>query len=278
MKNILVPTDFSEASGNAAEYAAALAQDFHAKIILLNVVVPRVVIDDTSAPAYLISESELFETGKKMMKEEILRLSERYHILVEGYIRKGSPIEIIERFTTSKRADLIVMGMKGKGQSNSIFGSTTTMLIPKSKVPVLVIPRKITFKPVEEITFASEFVMDREDHNILEELAGKYNSNIRVLNVQKNKELMTVENAIGKIEADLSFGNFNHRFDTIESDKIEKGIDEYLQENPSNILAMVAHKHSFLKRIFGTIHTKNMCYQTTIPLLVFPEVLSSVNQ
>lgn len=271
MKKILIPTDFSEASGNAVEYAAALASDFQAKIILLNVVVPSVVIEDISAAAYLITEAELSENNKKLMKSEIVRLSEKYHILVEGYIRKGLPTEIIEKFTMTKNVDLIVMGMKGRGKSNSKFGSTTTMLIRKSKVPVLVIPRRINFKPLKQITFASEFVMDMEDHLVLEHLAEKYNSNIKVLNVQKNKELMSVENAIGKIETDLSFGKFNHSFDTFESDKVEKGIEEYLKNNPSDMLAMVAHKHSFLKRTFGTIHTKNMCYQTSIPLLVFPE-------
>ena len=277
MKNILVPTDFSEASGNAVEYAASLARDFQAKIILLNVVVPRVVIEDISATAYLITEAELSENNKELMKSEIVRLSEKYHILLEGYIRKGLPTEVIEKFTITKRADLIVMGMKGRGKSNSKFGSTTTMLIRKSKAPVLVIPRRINFKTIKQITFAREFLVDSQDQTILEQLAEKYNSNIKVLNVQKNRELMSVENAIGKIETDLSFGKINHRFDTFESDRVEKGIEEYLKKNPSDLLAMVAHKHSFLKRTFGTIHTKNMCYQTSIPLLVFPE-FKTVNQ
>jgi hypothetical protein len=162
------------------------------------------------------------------------------------------------------------MGMKGKGKSNSKFGSTTTMLIRKSNIPVLVIPKKAKFEPIRQITFASEFVMSHADYLILDELAEKYDSHINVLNVQKNRQLVEVENAIGKTEADLSFAKFNHRYESYESDQVEKGIEEFLKLNPSNMLAMVAHKHSFLKRTFGTIHTKNMCYKTIIPLLVFP--------
>ena len=67
MKNILVPTDFSDASANAAAYAAALAEDFQAKLILLNVVAPRVVIEDISATAYLITEAELSENNKRLI-------------------------------------------------------------------------------------------------------------------------------------------------------------------------------------------------------------------
>ena len=54
MKNILVATDFSNASKNATEYAAGLAKDFGAKLILVNVIVPPIVIEDTSASAYLM--------------------------------------------------------------------------------------------------------------------------------------------------------------------------------------------------------------------------------
>ncbi|HET7116027.1 MAG TPA: universal stress protein [Hanamia sp.] len=38
MKNILVPTDFSAASRNAAKYAISFAKVYDAKVILLNVV------------------------------------------------------------------------------------------------------------------------------------------------------------------------------------------------------------------------------------------------
>jgi hypothetical protein len=33
-------------------------------------------------------------------------------------------------------------------------------------------------------------------------------------------------------------------------------------------LVMVSRKHHFFERMFGTVHTKAMSYQTKIPLLV----------
>ena len=268
MKNILVPTDFSNASNNATEYAAALAQDFNASLILLNVIVPPIVIEDTSASDYIITEAELTERSKELLNKEIESVSNKFNLKVHGFIRQGSPTDFVQEFIQSKNVDLVVMGMKGRGKSNSIFGSTTVMVMRKSKVPVFVIPGNTSFTPVRNITFASEFVIDHTDQSILEQLSEKYQSNIRVLNVQKNKEVMSVENAIGKVDTDLSFVKFPHSFNTIESENIEKGINDFLVKNPSDILVMVAHRHSFIKRTFGTVHTKNMCYQTTIPLLV----------
>ena len=268
MKNIVVPTDFSAASKNATDYAASLARDFGAKIILINVLVPPIIIAETSASAFLMSEAEIFGNEKKLLTKEMSRISEKYQVETEGFIREGAALDVILQFSWERKVDLIVMGMKGKGKSNSIFGSTTTTVIRKAKVPVFVIPERICFSPACNITYASEFVMDREGHQMLEELSERYDSNIRVLNVQKNTELMAVENAIGKVEADLSFVKVPHSFNTIESDRIENGINDFLNENPSDLLVMVAQKHSILKRYFGTLHTKNMCYQTKNPLLV----------
>ena len=277
MKNILVPTDFSKASHNATEYAAALAQDFQVKLILVNVIVPPIVIEDTSASAYMMTKAELLERDKELLKKEIEKISKKFDVKVDAFIREGSPTEITRELAKAKHADLIVMGMKGKGKSNSIFGSTTISVMQKSNLPVFVIPEKNSFKPIRKITFASEFDIEKQDYSILEELAEKYNSSIQIVNVQKNEEAMSVENAIGKMEANLSFVKLDHQFNTVENKSVEKGIHEFLEKNPSDILAMVAHRHSFFKRVFGIIHTKEMSYQTTVPLLVLP-ISDAVNE
>ncbi len=153
----------------------------------------------------MMSEAELLDRDKELLEKQIERISKKFNLKVDGFIRQGSPTSIIRQFAKSKHADLIVMGMKGRGESNSIFGSTTTMVMRKSKVPVLVIPEKNSFKPVYNITFASEFDIEEEDYSILKELAEKYNSSIQVVNVQKKEEAMSVHNAIGKMETNLSF-------------------------------------------------------------------------
>lgn len=270
MKNILVPTDFSAESENATEYAAALAQDFNAKLILVNIIVPPIVIEDTSASAYLMTKTEILDRDKKLLKKEIEKFSKKFSLKVEGFIREGSPSEIIMQFARSKHADVIVMGMKGKGESNSIFGSTTVMVMRKSEVPVFVIPPNTRFVPIRIITFASEFDIEKENYSMIEELAEKYNATLQVVNVQKDEEVMSVENAIGKMEANLAFVKLDHHFKTVENKSVERGISDFLEKNPSDILAMVAHKHTFFKRVFGVVHTKQMSYQTTIPLLVIP--------
>ncbi|MGN6193876.1 MAG: universal stress protein [Ginsengibacter sp.] len=176
-------------------------------------------------------------------------------------------------FAEDLHADLIIMGRKGRGKSNSPFGSTTTTMMRISDVPVFVIPEHVVFKPINTITFASDFDADKPmgNHIFFQELVEKYNSFIQILKVQKNEYAMTSENVSGKMETDLLLSKLRHRFFVIENKDVERGIHEFLASNPTDILVMVAHKHSLLKRIFGTVHTKEMSYQTKIPLLILQD-------
>ena len=270
MKNILVPTDFSTASRNAVKYSVSLVQSFDATVILINVVPPSVMIDDSILASVMITQAEILEENKKKMEQEIEALSKKYSIKAKGFVRAGSALAIISGMAKVKHAELIVMGMKGKGESNSVFGSTTTALIRKSTYPVFVIPEKAVFKPIDNITYASDFdaAVEPDRYTVLLALADKFNSQVNILNVQKKASSMKPVDAIGKMKASVAFSKHNHQFHTIYEKNVEEGINEFIKQNPTDVLTMVAHKHPFFKHLFGKVHTKAMSYQTKIPLLV----------
>jgi nucleotide-binding universal stress UspA family protein len=270
MKNILVPVDFSKASLNAAEYAGSLAVSFGATVTFINVVAPPVIIEDSVLASVMVTQAEILDKSKKQMEKEVTAFSEKYVIKAKGFVREGFPVDIISEMAAVKHADLIVMGMKGKGKSNSIFGSTSTAVIRKLSLPVLVIPEKAGYAPVNNITFASDFdaTTEMKKYKLLIELAEKFNSQINILNVQKNDSSLSPEKAIGKMKAGIAFSKTKHLFHTISEKGVEEGIQKFLKKNPADILAMVAYRHNLFERLFGKVHTKKMSYQTKIPLLV----------
>ena len=270
MKNIIVSTDFSEASSNASEYAAELACAFDANIKMVNAIAPLLIIDDMAAPALVQSQSEIIKESKALMESEIKRLSKKYPVKIEGYVGEGSPLDILPGMAKENQADIIIMGMKGKGKSNSVFGSTTTAIIRTSAYPVLLIPQKVSFKPFDKITFAIDFNNDKQlqKYTFLKQLAEKYNSSINIMNVQKKGYALTPENISVKKDADLSFANIKHEFYEVANNNVVEGINCFMKENQADLLVMVARRHSFFERIFGKVHTKEMSYHAKIPLLV----------
>jgi nucleotide-binding universal stress UspA family protein len=270
MQNILVPTDFSEASHNAAKYAVAFAKPFDARVTLINVIPPAVIIDDSVLAFVMTTQAEIVESHKELMNKEAESLSQKDGIKVEGFVDEGSTYDRIQEIAISKSADIIIMGMKGKGKSNSVFGSTTTAVIRKSAFPVFLIPEKAVYKPINSITFASDFdaEIEMDRYTLLLGLSKKFNSLVHILNVQKSDSSMGTAEVIGKMKTSVAFSNLHHQFHTINERNVEEGINQFIEKNPTDILAMVAHRRTLFERMFGKVYTKEMSYQTKIPLLV----------
>jgi len=269
MKNILVPTDFSIASRNAATYAISLAQSFRAKVILINVVAPSIIVDDSILASVIVTQAEILDANRKLMEQEIEALSKQY-AGTSGFIEEGFTLDIIPKCVVEKQADLVIMGMKGKGQSSSVFGSTTTSLIQRSSFPIFVIPEIAIFNPIQNMTFASDFdaTIESDRYAVLLEISQKFNAMINILHVQKKQSDLKSNEALGKMKTGLAFSKQKHQFHTITDNKVEEGINKFIEQNQTDVLVMVAHKHSLFERMFGKVHTKAMSYQTKIPLLV----------
>lgn len=270
MKSIIVPTDFSKASRNATQFAVSLASYFDADVTLINVIPPAIMADDSVLAFVMTTQAELLENSKGLMEKEVKALSKKYSGKISGLVLEGLATESILEISEEKDADLIVMGTKGKGKSNAVFGSTTISVIRKSTLPVFVIPEKAVFTPIRTITLAADFRSETEleHYTRLMRISEKFDSKIYILNVQKNSDALTSEMAIGKMKTNVAFSNRKHQFLTIYDDKVTDGIQKFINAGNTDILAMVAHKHSIFERLFGKVHTRDMSYQTTVPLLI----------
>ena len=270
MKNILIPVDFSKASRDAAQYGVSLAKTFDAEVTFINVTLPTIMVEDSVLASVMITQAEILENNKQLMQEEVEVLSKNYPSKITGLVQEGFPSDVIEAMAKVKNADLIVMGMKGKGRSNSVFGSTTTNIISKSAFPVFVIPEKATYKTISNITFTSDFdaEIEMDRYTLLLELAKKFNSQVNILNIQRKDSSLKPDKAIGKMSANVAFSGLNHRFHTINERNVEEGIHKFIEKEPTDVLAMVAYRHNLFERMFGKVHTRAMSYQTKIPLLV----------
>ncbi|MEO8855173.1 MAG: universal stress protein [Ginsengibacter sp.] len=270
MNHILVPTDFSVASSNACEYAASLAQSFGAKITLVHVFAPPLVIDDISASSLVASHDELVERFQDLLESEIQIISKKYQVEIDTIVREGFADDMIPKMAHKRQADVIIMGMKGKGMSNSIFGSTAISVIRKTNSPVLLIPENSIYTSITRIGLAADLGSDSEINRyaLLCEIAQKNNSLITIFNVQKEGAEMNLGENIGKMKTSLNFSKLKTVFSTIIDTNVVRGICRFMKENPEDVLVMIAHRHNFFERMFGKVHTKEMSYHTKIPLLV----------
>lgn len=273
MKNILVPIDFSTASRNATLYAVSLAQVFNAKVILINVVEPPMVADDSILASVLITQAEILAENSKLISQEIESISKNYPVRMGGLAREGFLKETIINLAAEISADMIVMGMKGKGESHSLFGSSVTKIVRQLRFPVLVIPSKAGFYPIKTIAVASDFDPDTENkqYRLLNTLANAFHSSFNIVNVSVKGRELKQSQVIGKMKANMAFSEFGTEFHTIREDSVEEGLEDFIEDYDPDLFVMIAREHSFIDKLFGKVHTKKMSYKTRKPLLILPE-------
>jgi len=142
MKTILHPTDFSEPSKYALEYAVACARQFGAKLYLLHVLPDTPVAGywgTLAVPTTIPIMADLAEESRKALKE-ILAPEVRGATSVEYLVRQGVPFLEIIRCAVEIQADLIVCGTHGRtGLKHAIIGSVAENVVRKSPCPVLTV-------------------------------------------------------------------------------------------------------------------------------------------
>jgi len=142
IKQILVPTDFSENAQHAVDYATELAKKCSAKLHLLHTpVVPTYLLMDLSYSPGPEAVTRILNDAQEALdrQAESLAGSGVEHFTV---IREGTIHEVIRDYAKEHDIDLVVVGTHGRtGVSKLMYGSVTERVIKTVHTPIIVIPR-----------------------------------------------------------------------------------------------------------------------------------------
>ncbi len=143
LRQIVYATDFSPESLAAAPFATCLAEEFQAKLTLLNVIEKHTDMDRQSGPIDLA----LQRLEKLVPEEASLWCSPRPTVQI------GPPADCILQEALDTRADLIVLGVRAAsgnlGAATHLPWATAHKVIARARCPVLTIPHNTTLHPKE---------------------------------------------------------------------------------------------------------------------------------
>lgn len=271
MKKILVPVDFSPASRNAEEYAAALGRAMKASLQLLRVYWEPALAPELAA-SWTGAGPAIQEENGEWIEGEVRFLQEKYGVEVSGMVRTGFKGDTINETVKESEADLVVMGMK-EARRHNFPGSTVYTVLRKSGKPVLVVPEGVPFKPIRDIVLAADFtvVRDLSCYNILYALAESWEAALQVVHVAGKEAAIKPEELSGKLQLQRVLAKVTYWYHELDEDRIEESLLRFTENHPADILVMVAHHHNFFERLFGTLYTRDMSFKAAIPLLVLED-------
>src|SRR5688572_571915 len=272
MVNILIPTDLSELSRIAVQYAIKIANKLDGNLTLLHVVT---IIQPTRATMRLqlkSLEDELVETAKEDLEEFAKEVSKgiKTNEPIKIKVVKGTSFnDTVFREAKKLRTGLIVMGTRGaSGLKKYVLGSNTSSVIEVSHVPVLAVPELGEFKSFKNVVYATDLRHTQRELKVLIPYLEKFNSTVHLLHVTPSlKEVSALEK---KIDAIVSKANIQHVISKVIVNKnIEEAIDYYVAESKADLLTMFTHDINFYEKLFNRSVTRKMAFHSKIPLLAF---------
>jgi nucleotide-binding universal stress UspA family protein len=273
MKNILLPTDFSDNSWNAIQYAVELFKDEKCNFFLLNTYTPMIYNLEYTSRFGLVEVMR--DISKKNINDIQLRIENKFKNPNHNYNQISSFNTLtneIEQLHEGNVMDLIVMGTKGAtGLGEILFGSNTVHVIKRAKCAVLAIPSDFTFEPPQEILFPSDYNVSFNENSVKQiiDIAIPHNSIVNILNVSDGYELSD-EQEENKQKLAKLFKNVTHLFHSVNNESVTEAITEFQLNTEINLLVMINNKHSFFENLFFKSKINQIGFHLKTPFLVIP--------
>ncbi|MFD1163938.1 MULTISPECIES: universal stress protein [Hwangdonia] len=280
MKNILLPTDFSENSWNAIKYAINFFEKEACNFYMLNVSrfdnfmnsdSPYVAPGETIEEAYTKpAKLQLRNILKRINKEFLPNKKHKFYTLADYNFF----IESVRKQVEEKKIDFIVMGTKGaSGLKKIIVGSNTGDVITKVKCTTLAIPEQAKFVRLEEIAFPTDFSLTY-DIQILEplsEILENQQSTLRILHISKKRADLDSDQHKNKELLEDYFIHFKPSFHYLTNKKVEDAIQCFVESRSINMICMVAKNLNYFQQILFHSKVEAISYHTEVPFLVLHE-------
>ncbi len=281
MKNILFPTDFSQNADNALNLAIDIAKKTNGTLILFHAYSVQLVDPNMPAEIYLSAhqgedksaKESLGELRKKIMdfnKDDTGKNLFEVEAIVSQGLVVDEALSIIDEFNI----DIVIMGTHGaSGLTELILGSNTASLIENSPVPVLAIPQNVKNKSIDNIVYAYDDIKaNMPSFQRLLNFSEIFNSEITLLHIIETGKDTEEKNKKAFEEIKNNIGSDKIKLALVTEENVLEGINEYINSNDVDVLAMAIRKRSLLDKIFSRSLTKKMAYHTKIPLLALHKV------
>lgn len=275
MKTILVPTDFSPISTNAMNYAVDMALSINASITLLHMY--QIPVSMTDIPLVMVSVDDL----KKDAEEKITELKEAIAHITSGKLkiytetRLGNVVDELENLCKQLQPFAVVMGTKGAtGLDRVLFGSNTLTAVRHLTYPVICVPPGKEFgQGIKEIGFACDFdhVVETTPAGIIKEIVKTFGARLHVLNVDYDNRHFKPETPEESLLLHTLLEELQPVYHFIRHRDIEDGINEFAEKNNLDLIITIPKKHKLLQGLFKPGSTKQLVFESHVPVMCIHE-------
>ena len=241
MKTILLPIDFSHPSLHAAALGVKLASALDAKAVLFHAIMLPVI--DAQGAAVVIPYEEFEQNALAELNGlKATLLNQGATCPIEVCVKLGFAVEEIQSISSNLGASLIVMSISGSSGLDRILGGTTSVVMEKSPIPVLVVPKDAPMQVPMHFLVTDD---EKPLHNL--DCFSFFQAMLTQLKAEAENITIT---------------------DTTDTQEIVERLTNYIATKGAESIVFVKRKHNFISSLLHDSTTRLMAFNTHVPLLV----------
>lgn len=266
MKTIIAPTDFTDVSLNAVNYAADMAQDINAELLLVHASNFSAPVSESSLTAGVMYEEEYGTEQLDKVREQLIeRTKNKINVRVQNV--KGVAVDAIEKICEREHPFLVVVATHSPSVIERwLIQSVTLHAAEHLQYPLLVVPDKSSYKGIKNVGLACELQhVYEEPVSVLQAFIRTFRASLHLLHIIKPKEDKRF------LEMMLTRHRF-HEFDPvlhfIEKENIYEELFSFAKKNAFDVLIIMHHQHSSSEKSAFT----KLTLHPQIPVMVLQPV------
>ena len=291
---LLLPTDFSAHSDNAARLAFRIASRLGCSIDLLYAFVAPVTplaIQLTDTYDYQLADIEEMRT----LETEAVKMMEGYAATLRGWMKSGEipavkfttkvlegiPEEVILGYARENDPQLIVMGTRGADKKEAeLIGSVTAEVLDSCRIPAFTVPENIDVKEMvgfRRVAFLCN--LDQEDMIALDtlyRLLPEQSLEVMLIHIPGRRERGLADTKTGKAQLGLlnycreHFPRWSFDMRVVGLDTLLDDFKTIIQEAPFNLICVPNKKRNVFARVFNPSVAHKILFRADVPMMVIP--------
>lgn len=275
MRKIVIPSDFSSNAFNALKYSVELFREENCEFYLLHAFAEEVYNDEDALTAETIEEvkinlKEKYEKRLQEKVDKILKQSQNPKHKFRTVAPFGYLIDEINELVNKVKADLVVMGTRGKTNNAQLtFGSNTLQVIKYVQSPVLSIPENYKFRELHNILFPTNFMLPYQSSELklVADIGKPFNADIHMLYISKfNLESLRQKENLKLIKEHFQDEKF--KVHVVDGDNRAQVITQQEEELKIDLLVMVNSRHTYLESILFESTIDKISLYPQIPFMI----------
>ena len=277
MKTILVPTDFSEAARNAAQYAISFAKQMKAaEIIFYNTYQAPPVVDVNMAMVETVDVNLLKKNSEESLEffRQQLQPFCDAGIALSTHSEYGMLTTDINDVCRQHHADVIVMGVTGAGKlSETLMGSYAVDVSRRSNTPVIIVPPGAVYTAIEEVMLACDFTKVAETTPVepIKKILNATAAKLFVVNIDHNNRHFKPETLQENFALHALLDPFNPDYEYIDDTDFVGAINKFALEKEVDLIITIPKKMGWFDHLFKRSHTSMLAFHSHVPLMVVHE-------